>query len=790
MRRIILAIPASLACVWALQAAAPRPDVAQDAPRAADSLKRSADHMIVMRNAPLRAARLVALSRFALRLVPDDPRTHRTFADVIYPSQGQGPQARKALEAYLVGTPDDHMAAVRWLVLASSAEQTAEARVTLLASVANDESKPAALRSEAAARLGQLRVGRGERDDAAKAFAGALVLDPGNAIALAGRLDLLPQVTPQERVRTLLADLEATAGGAATASELADVLQAVGLHREAVVLYEYLLALASLPGSTSQDRQRATVRFCNALLDARQALKIIEILPPMLRIFRTSIDLRSLLAEAWRATYNDTKAKEQIAAIEVIYKSARDTGRVSTAMAGELAMFYLVARPDAERALQYARQVAAQAPSDSTFARRVLGAAELASGKTDLVAAGRKRLESILDRDLYAAALLARHHFAAADRDAAVAAVRAGMKLPRGGPAWRQLVALAEKHTVNVPLVAGSTQIAALMARLRPQSLQMRRTPGKFIRVTITAATGSAPGPVRLAPGDVPAARLTIENISKVPIPIGRRGLIEPLASLEVAVDGAGDQKHFSDLPRCLWPAPRYLQPAQKLQDVVRLDVGTLGLLLAETPLTELTLTVTPVVSPVEPFGRVISALLPLKIEPLKIVRADLLGSFDRKTPAEWPARYQRALGLIVRDMKQGDTERRMRAARQVASLLALARRIERRAAAAPEPLKDAFTKPVLLTMLREVMKDASYAVRAEMIAAMDDVPIDRHIMALLAPAAQDPHPLVRFRLAEIVVTASPTSARDILAVLARDTDPLVRLMANPFATRPPRARQ
>ena len=779
MRTTVLTAGVLLVWIWALQApagAGETPPPTPDARQAAESLKHTAAHMIVTPGAPSRAARLVALSRFTLRLLPNDPQTLRTFADVIYPSQGRGDAAGKALDDYLAPRGDDHAAALRRLDLALAARDTAEARLAYLASLSAESARPAPLRSEAHARRGQILVGRGLRPEASEAFDKALALDAGNASALAGKLNLTPSPAVGDRVGALLADLAANAGRAATANELADLLQAAGLHTQAIDFYKHLRVLADRPGSTRQARHLAAVRLFNAMLDAGQHADVTKAIGPVLRTFESSIDLRSLLVEAWRGVGNDEKADEQVAAIWSVYRPAHNADRVSTAMAGELAMFFLVTRPDAGSARKYAEQVARDA-GDDPVAQRLLGACEIASGKDDLVGEGCRRLEKIIDRDLYAAVMLAKHYFAAGDRAKAEKTFRAACKLPRGGPAYRQLLALAAANDLTVAPVQGAGRIAALVGAKAARALRMSAHPNEFVSITLAQGGQTATDAQSLKPGDPLAVTLTLRNKGKIPVPLGKRGLLEPTVALDVTVEAPGIEEHMADLPMCVWPAPRYLRPGQGIRATVRLDVGGLGRLLAETPLTELTITVNATVSPVRAFGKVISPL-PLKVKCLKIVRADLMGRFDRTKAAAWPERYQYTLGTIVRDMKRGDLPRRMRAARQVGSLLALARRIERGDAAAPTPLAGHVTKPVLLTMTREVFKDSSYAVRAEMIAALGGVPIDRHIRGVLAPAADDPHPLVRFRLAELLVSARVASARRTIAALGKDADDLVRLMA------------
>ena len=118
-------------------------------------------------------------------------------------------------------------------------------------------------------------------------------------------MNLLPGPTTVQRVEALLADLRANAGQAATANELADLLQALGLHTQALVYYTHLDVLANRPGSTGQARHLAAVRLFNAMLDAGQAQQVVKTLPKVLVLNKRSVDLRSMLVEACRTVGDD-----------------------------------------------------------------------------------------------------------------------------------------------------------------------------------------------------------------------------------------------------------------------------------------------------------------------------------------------------------------------------------------------------------------------------------------------------------------------------------------------------
>ena len=242
----------------------------------------------------------------------------------------------------------------------------------------------------------------------------------------------------------------------------------------------------------------------------------------------------------------------------------------------------------------------------------------------------------------------------------------------------------------------------------------------------------------------------------------------------------------FKPMPLVRWPAPVSIAPGATLSVETRVDAGPLGDYLARHPLDELTLTVAGMLDPVQT-GRTFQSWLPtVPVRPVKIVRTGLLGPLDRAEAKEWPAMYQKLLVRITRDIKLGPLRRRMLAARQVASLLALVRDVELDRAKMPEGLGGVVTKPMLLSMTRALLADRVAAVRAEMLAALEQASIGKHVLALLSGAMEDTSVLVRLRMVELIGASDTRGRRTILDYFARDEDDLVRLMASAFEPRPP----
>jgi hypothetical protein len=244
-----------------------------------------------------------------------------------------------------------------------------------------------------------------------------------------------------------------------------------------------------------------------------------------------------------------------------------------------------------------------------------------------------------------------------------------------------------------------------------------------------------------------------------------------------VTGDSGVEPVTVAGVPMAVWPAGRYLHPGEALSCRARLDVADLARELAHRPLEDLTLAVAGTLDPLD--GG--SALPSVESPKARITRAGILGRFDRNKPEAWDYAYRAALGRIVGDLRRGTPARRMAAARRTASLLAFARDVETRRAMMPRQLARSLDKLVLLSMTRAFLGDASPAVRQEMIASLAHVSLDEIAISLLAPAIEDPSPMVRCRLVELLASKQTPGHRTIVDLLAKDADDLVAAMAKAF---------
>ena len=740
---------------------------------AAESLVYHADRLSLLPDAPGRLTRARALLEFARRLDASSREVYRLLENV-YRSSDSEQQADAALEAYLAACPGDYEKSQSWLRVKWNRMNSVEARIEFCKSVAEDRSRPAAVKADALVEMALRLHGRGDRAEAIEAVNRAIRLDPYNTEALGLKQRLEP--TAGGDVELMLARLTVCPADASAAIALADMLQAKGLYKQAISFFEHA-GNAAGPGDKHLSLE-AAAGMCDAMLDAGQAEKAIEDFEPLRKANPDADELAFRLVEAHRILGQKDKADKLVAELISSYKSRQTTSPAN--LVKELAWFFLAVKLDDPRsALRCAQQAVQLAPMTDSPAgpapEVLLAAAKLKSGNT---AEGVQGLSRLAPGNIFAAAFLAEHLYSAGKQQEAGKVLLQGLSLGRGGWAYRRLKAMADQHKVQAPPLADAEPIRKLVESFDKDLLTAGLAPERLVSVRLEAVKD------KVAPGEPVEIRATLTNKGDMRLAVGTQGLFVPRIALQVTA-GAG-KAAFADLPVARWPAGRYLMPGESISMQVCLDKGPLAQMLCRRPLDEIALTVSALLGPVEREDqkgkRTIASSLPaVTIQPVTITRLSLLSRLPPEKLNDMPSAYQESLGWIVYDMKKGQLPVRMRAARQVASLLEWSRQIEAREAPPPQALAGKVLRPVVLRMLEEVLKDSAPAVRAEMLAALCDVKLDADVLKCLTPVIDDSSPLVRLRVVELV-GASDTSGKDtIVTYLAQDADELVRLMASAF---------
>lgn len=739
---------------------------------AAESCRQSARALIYSpAGSSTRAGRLVALARQAQALNPSDPQT-ALMLEFLYASRLKYQLAADAAKTYLAGYPDDFAQSLQLLSLGLQAQgDSSENRLNFLDGIIQGKGA-APLRSEALTISAAILMGQGDKAKATAALDEALKIDPQNVAAIRSRFALREDPSPLERADYLTRLLAANPGDEQSAWQLAQLLNAQGSHERALQLYEFAEEFIKRRGDRDMQTTFAT-QYANAMLDAGQAAKAAPKLQSLCQAYPDVTDLRILQAEAWELAGDAEKSKEVGRDIMSYYHRKETAASPPPSLAIELAWFYTITMRVPESALQWARQ-AERTNSDSPILQRILGAAEMISGKRELIDKAIDRLRKIADKDPYAALFLAEYYgMSPISKPDAGKIILAAAPLSRSGPAYRKLQALAARLAVRIP-PPDCSELNKIVDAFTPELRELAKAPDKSLLVSVEPIS-----PV-IVPGEPLLVKATLANQGKLPVPLGENGMCNPVLGFKVSAPDYA-QAVFNDLPLAIWPTPRALAPGQSLTCQVRLDVAALEAFLEAHVLDDLTLQVDCTLSPVQQGDQMRPWLASIKVEPLKIVRAGLMGQFDRQKKEAWAPAYQLMLGYLVRDMKRGDLPRRMRAASQTGMLLAMARNVELGKVDPPEMLRGVLTRPVLMRMMTEVLSDATPAVRAEMLNAMNDTALDDTLLQLLSPYVGDVSPLVRFRMAELIGRSGTPGAETLIQMFLRDGDELVRAMASAF---------
>ncbi len=754
------------------------PAVATTAPSqgdilAAESLRRSAMSMIHARwRTRGRAGRLIALASYAQRLTPNDPNTAWLLAN-IYQSRREPAAAAKAMSIQLRADPNDHALGVNYLLAGIAAKSVPSEKIAFAQSVFVDKSYPDPLRSQAAVELGKIFLSRGDKDYAVQMFVQAEQLDHLNPEAINGALMAFEGTAPPtERAQALVRMIQGDPRNERAIRSLASLLNSLGVHESAADLLQYVWDSAMADRGSDPVPMELAGQYFNVLLDAGRYAKAIEVFEPLMAETPDNRGMGTLLAEAYHQNGQDDKADrlaQQLA--ESLPTSPASDLRL--AEAADQAWYYIFVYPRPDLALERAKRVAEVSPQD-VVSRRLLGAAQLISGRPELVSTGLGTLEGIITTDPMAAAMLAEHYAAEGNARAAGRAVSAVMEMTRAGWSYRRARDAAAKLNLPIAPHPQAQAVEQIAQQLDPRYIEMGQSPDKHIAISI------APVAESVGPGDAMEIAATLTNIGELPVMLGQNGLMNPDMGLEVEATGPRTER-FTTLPMVVWPAPRYLQPGEGLTTTVRLDIGGLQHYLARFPLDEVTLTVSGVVDPVTGANETVSAVPALTVAPATITRRDLLGSFDRSKASNWRQAYNHALSLIRTKVLRGARTQKMQAVRQIGELLTMTRDAQTFKVRLDENLKGVVNKGVLLAMMKEALSSSDEAVRAEMLAALCDASLDESIAAVILPSAKDPSPLVRLRLAEVLGATGVKGRQAIMDELSRDTDELVRQMVEAF---------
>jgi tetratricopeptide (TPR) repeat protein len=741
---------------------------------AADSLRHSVMSMVYARwGTQSRAGRLVALAAYAQKLAPADLQTAWIMSN-IYEGRGEAASAEEMMWRRFQEDPNDFELGVRYLGAGIAARTNPDERQAFLQSVADNTALPKELRAQAIVEQAKKFMVDKDKEKAMPLFTQSLQLDPYHVEALRNIMNASDvQPSPEESVRMVTDMLRSNPRNVDLLKNLLTGLMSVGLHEQAIPIFDVMWEDTVAASGDEPPSVDEIGPYFNALMDAGMYDKAVQIVEPLIVKYPTNRGLTYLMIEAYRALGQSDKADRLAQQIVADIESRKAGTQPSLTDAAELAWIYTMVYPNTEQALLYARQLVEEGGNNATV-RRILGTAEILSGQADLEASGRDRLEKNMTTDPIAATALVEYYLATGNEAAVKDAITAAVGTTYNGWAYRRVRNLLAKSNIAIPPHPDAEGVRKAFEQFDKRFLDMGHHPEKYLSVTMRAVTDP------WQPGQGVEIEATLTNRGDVPLPLGSQELIKPAMTLEAVAPGLS-QERFTGLPMVIWPAPKYLAPGASVRTVVRLDVGSLEYFLARHPLDDVTLTVTATLDLVQQGRKRESSVPTVQINPLTLRRQNLLDALNRGPSLPQDQAYPYALRVIMTDLVRGTLPQRMRAARQLGELVTLARDIQLYKARLPDPLKGIFNKPVLLAMVKKAIQDPSEAVRAEMLAALDQAQVDDSLVAVVLPAAQDASPLVRFRLVELLGASGLRTQEKTLEQLALDNNPQVRQMAWAF---------
>ena len=729
---------------------------------AADGLIDSAWSLTLSPEVPYRGWRMAAMVEMVRQMDPDNPDANRMLAD-IYSAWERPEASAEALAHSLVGREEDYGLWLRWLASAIEEQQTAGDRIAFLLRTIEDENIPSTVRAQATVEYAGILAGQGKDDKVKGLLLGTLKLDPFNRQALvawegvqAGSISAADKVNLRSRL------LRGSPRDYVVLHDLATLAGQEGLSQQALVLFDHAWTLAEEKMGVDEMPYTWAVEYANAMLDAGKYRQAVDTIEPLLANYPGRADLPSLIVEAYWALGEKDKAESLISDIENDRIAAGGSMVLDDL---EMAMFYMVVKPDPQRAFGRARAAIKGANDDerqSVTVQRVYGATELLGGAID---SGVARLEAVQPEDMWASVFLANHYFHIDKPVQAAQAVEAGLALGRSGPAARRLRLLAGELDAPIEPRKGAAAIAKTLGNIGDDYFEMALAPEEFVAVSIDQPEGD------FVVGENMSLTCRLKNVGSVVLPMGPKGLLQPSMAVEVSVTGStgklrGDMDAF---PLAVWPCPKYLKPGEEVICQVQLDIGELADLLAREPLEDLTLSVTGILSPAETDdGELTSAVPTIEIPAVTIRRAGLLG-----VPIDQASEDDLA---SIKDLAASDAfAERVLAARQVGALGAY---LYAQSTTVQGPVASVYALQDAVEAIGEaLLTDASPVVRAEMIhRVVSCSPAIRSRVALAGAA--DGSPLVRLRAAELLETLDDEASRTALDALVDDSDPQVARMA------------
>lgn len=741
---------------------------------------------------------VTALLEGATRLSPDDPRYARFLIEAATRS-GDTELAIKALQSYRK-TEDgktDEFAQLQLIDLYLGRMQSADQKLEYLNAIIDSKSpdiRPA-VRSQCAVRCAGILADKMQNDQAWQMLEKAVELNPLNLDALRARFSVLQQAGKPEDVLTCLLRMELSSPAQpAIGIGIARQLASAGMVQRALEWYTQSMFLHSRLGQVPPNDVRADyaceVFINNGPGDAASATKIVDQLletdpydlnawfirlilakhagdkpamEPLLR--RAMIAMTNRLATLRNAagdtaattrpvdttdpvTFPDPEKEVQF----VMASGRQDLVDQFRVLAAAVAWYRLYFEEKPPLAMPWIKALTAIAGESDEAATRLHGWAFLLSGNKE---EAKKKLEPIADRDSLAALgyILLLDEDPATKEDAKKRAQQALNQFP-AGLEGAMLTQGLSKFGVKVQPGPVAAAFEPIMNDFPKDWTRVLDQPQTFYSLRLD------PVRVGVPVGDPILVQVTLKNISRFPLTMGKEGVIHNDLWLDAQLRGV-QMRQFPAEAYALLAGPLVLLPNDVVKQVIRLDQTQLGGFLDSFPTGAFQLTAYVMTNPVSIDGGV--ARGPAGQQ------ATLSKLMERAGTAIRGDTIEKKLAPLVTDGTPTERLRAVEVLSKVGSLLAgegandfakqlaaQASELVRRASADPDPTVRAWANfyRVLTgnpSVVNELLKDPAWCGRVLGIVATDHAGQPHEVFASLAE--NDPDPVVR-KLAKAALVA------------------------------------
>lgn len=565
-----------------------------------------------------------ALLQAASRVAPNEPRFPRLRFEAMLQA-GEIADATDSLVQYCRLDPTDLQAQAKLIELYVQRMETADDKLKYLRTdLLGTNTIPAEIRSHAALLAARVSLERGDRQAAIAALNEAIRLNPVNGEAQQLKFELVSSKgTANDRLNGLLAVVRASPTKVGAVSAVAEELSRAGLGEQAAIWYDAALGSFLRSGQmpphafvidyASQMLANGSVRDADGLVSRILAGDPSDTAAHILRVAidraingpgalsenaqknrqlaRTAlvnrfIEVSQSAGEA-SATTRPTTSVEAFAypdpvVVAGLVKAKNDPALVEafTAAAGDLALFQLIFAEEAPPARALLGALSTLLPADALMLARIDGWAFVVEGKP---AEARARLSGVADRDPIAALGLVRLDSDSTDpalRQAAESRARQ-VRSNHSHGLTGALVA-SELLPRRTPLVLSATaeQMKQQLDGFPMQILRLNDSPESFYVLRAEPVS-----PV-IAFGQPLMVKVSLLNTSDLDLAIGE-GSIRNDLWFDANVRGM-QPASFPSTAYDRLGGPLVLRPRQVATRTVRVDDGSLGTYLRNTPLVSL----------------------------------------------------------------------------------------------------------------------------------------------------------------------------------------------------------